>query len=94
MTTTLNKLGLHNMYIVMDNASIHKTKEVMKAIHESCHIALFLPPYSSFLNPIEEFWSKIKGNVRKTPLLKNEMIADRIKGAAKKVTPEDCQGWK
>ncbi|KAI8889104.1 hypothetical protein K501DRAFT_171798 [Backusella circina FSU 941] len=77
----------------MDNATIHKTEEVVTAIRDNGHTALFLPPYSPFLNPIEECWSKIKGEVRKTPLLKNEMIADRIEEAVKKVTPEDCQGW-
>ncbi|KAG1123211.1 hypothetical protein G6F42_010759 [Rhizopus arrhizus] len=54
MTSTLNKLGLHNMHIIMDNATIHKTEEVVTAIRENGHTALFLPPYSPFLNPIEE----------------------------------------
>lgn len=54
MTSTLNKLGLHNMHIIMDNATIHKTEEAVTAIRENGHTALFLPPYSPFLNPIEE----------------------------------------
>ncbi|KAG0932292.1 hypothetical protein G6F57_010454 [Rhizopus arrhizus] len=54
MTSTLNKLGLHNMHIIMDNATIHKTEEIVTAIRENGHTALFLPPYSPFLNPIEE----------------------------------------
>jgi hypothetical protein len=45
------------------------------------------------LNPIEECWSKIKQEVRKTPLTKNEIIADRIEDAAKTVTVENCRGW-
>lgn len=70
---------------------IHKTKEVVTAIRDNGHIALFLPPYSSLLNRIEECCSKIKGEVRKKPLLKNEIIADRIEDAVQKVTPENCQ---
>lgn len=31
----LNNFGLKNMYIVMDNAAIHKTPEVLKAIRDS-----------------------------------------------------------
>lgn len=89
----LNKLGLENMYIVMDNAAIHKTPDVLRAIHEHGHTPLFLPPYSPMLNPIEECWAKIKQEVRKTPLTKSEIIADRIEEAAKKITKENCRGW-
>lgn len=32
------------MYIVMDNAAIHKTPDVLRAIHEHGHTPLFLPP--------------------------------------------------
>ncbi|ORE10820.1 hypothetical protein BCV72DRAFT_268306 [Rhizopus microsporus var. microsporus] len=49
----LNRLGLENMYTVMDNATIHKTSDALRAIHEYGHTPLFLPPYSPMLNPIE-----------------------------------------
>ncbi|KAI9485898.1 MAG: hypothetical protein EXX96DRAFT_474714, partial [Benjaminiella poitrasii] len=42
---------------------------------------------------IEELWSKIKKEVCKTPLVKNELIANRIEEAVQKVIHEDCQGW-
>ncbi|KAI9485234.1 MAG: hypothetical protein EXX96DRAFT_472417 [Benjaminiella poitrasii] len=42
---------------------------------------------------MEGCWSKIKGELHGTPFGNNEMIADRIEKAFKKVTPEDCQGW-
>ena len=45
IVSVLNKLGLKKMYIVMDNAAIHKTPEVLKAIRDSGHNALFLPPH-------------------------------------------------
>ncbi|KAG0746722.1 hypothetical protein G6F57_002704 [Rhizopus arrhizus] len=85
MAAVLNKLGLHNIYIVMDNATIHKTPKVFQAIRNHGHNALFLPPYSPMLNPIEECWAKIKKEVCKTPLKKNELIADRIEDAAKRL---------
>ncbi|ORE11110.1 hypothetical protein BCV72DRAFT_198385, partial [Rhizopus microsporus var. microsporus] len=77
----------------INNATIYKTKEVVTAIRDNRYTVLFLPPYSLFLNSIKEYWSKIKGKVRKTPLLKNKMITDGIEKAGQKVTPEDCQGW-
>lgn len=39
---TLNKLGLHNMYIIMDNASIHNTADVLKAIRDNGHTTLLV----------------------------------------------------
>ena len=93
MAAVLNKLGLHNIYIVMDNATIHKTPKVFQAIRNHGHNALFLPPYSPMPNPIEECWAKIKKEVCKTPLKKNELIADRIEDAAKRLQQKNCKGW-
>jgi transposase len=73
----LNKLGLENMYIVMDNAAIHKTPDVLRSIHEYDHTPFFLPLYSPMLNPIKECWAKIKQGVRKTPLAKSEEAAKK-----------------
>jgi transposase len=50
--------------VVMDNYSIHKTKETQRLIESvGCKI-LFLPPYSPDLNPIENTWAIIKGRIR------------------------------
>lgn len=47
-------------YVVMDNASFHKsqkTKDLIESV--GCQI-IFLPPYSPDLNPIEKFWANMK----------------------------------
>ena len=47
-------------YVVMDNASFHKsyrTKELIESV--GCKV-IFLPPYSPDLNPIEKFWANMK----------------------------------
>ncbi|KAG2208789.1 hypothetical protein INT45_010949 [Circinella minor] len=93
MSSVLKKVGLNNMYIVMDNAGIHKTAEVLQAVRDHGHTPLFLPPYSLFLNPIEECWAQIKREVRKTPLEKNEILATHIEEAAKIVTTKNCKGY-
>jgi len=50
--------------IVMDNASFHR-KAVLQALAEKsgCSV-LFLPPYSPDLNPIENFWARLKRALR------------------------------
>jgi hypothetical protein len=41
--------------VIMDNASIHKAKEVRRLIEKAgCHL-VYQPPYSPDLNPIEHF---------------------------------------
>lgn len=54
-----------NAVIVMDNASFHRKKRLIDiAINFGCKI-IFLPPYSPELNPIENFWSRLKRCLRK-----------------------------
>lgn len=53
-----DKNGMKGHYIVMDNTPIRKPKVIWELIEERDYKCLRLPPYSPFLNPIEEFWSK------------------------------------
>ena len=50
--------------VVWDNCSIHKGKEIEKAIVETGASLVYLPPYSPDFNPIENFWSKVKNTLR------------------------------
>lgn len=90
---TLDKNNIKGQYIVMDNAPIHKPKVIKTLIEERGHKCIYLPPYSPFLNPIEEFWSKVKAGVRRTPLTTDNRLTDRICESAGKVTKKDCEGW-
>lgn len=52
--------------IVLDNLSIHKTKRVRDVIDTRNNLELvFLPPYTSSLNPIEKLWLVAKGKWRR-----------------------------
>ena len=42
--------------VVMDNLRCHKAKGIKKAIKKAGAHILYLPPYSSDLNPIEQMW--------------------------------------
>lgn len=80
-------------FIVIDNCNIHHSKFVVDAINARGYKPLFMPPYSPFLNPIEECWSKIKKNIRRNPLEKGDELTPRIAEACKTVTTQDCQDW-
>lgn len=51
--------------VVMDNATPHKAKAVRELLAAKGIRAVFLPPYSPQLNPIEMGWSKVKQLVRR-----------------------------
>ena len=51
--------------IVMDNASFHSKKRLIRAVLNAGCRLLFLPPYSPELNPIEKFWAWLKRFLRK-----------------------------
>jgi transposase len=51
-------------FIVMDNCRIHRSRFVVDIINQRGYKLLFMPPDSPFLNPIDEYWSKIKKKKR------------------------------
>ena len=52
-------------YVILDNASFHKSAKTKDLIEKAgCHL-LFLPKYSPDLNPIEHCWANFKNFLRK-----------------------------
>jgi transposase len=51
--------------VVLDNLGSHKSLAVRRAIRAAGAKLFFLPPYSPDLNPIEQFFSKLKTLLRK-----------------------------
>ncbi|KAG0735226.1 hypothetical protein G6F57_007175 [Rhizopus arrhizus] len=89
----LDKHNLKGCNLVMDNTPIHKPEKITEEVNKRGYRIIYLPPYSSFLNPIEEFWAKVKTLVRRSPVTDRNNLVARIREAAENVTPEDCQGW-
>ena len=50
--------------IIVDNASVHKSKELKELFRLHDVILEFLPPYSPELNPIEKLWGLLKRTLR------------------------------
>lgn len=58
----MNKNGVvKGSYIVMDNASIHKSQPMIREIKSKGYRVMYIPPCLLELNPIEQFWAKVKG---------------------------------
>jgi transposase len=86
-----NDMKVH--YLVMDNAPIHTPVKVREIVESRGYTCLYLPPYSPFLNPIEEFWSKVKAGVRGNSLAVDDRLSDRICESVQMVARADCQAW-
>ena len=56
----LDENNMKGRYLVMDNAPIHTNQLIASLIEQRGYKCSYLAPYSPFLNPIEEFWSKVK----------------------------------
>jgi hypothetical protein len=51
--------------IIMDNAPIHTADQIDEMIVARWYKSIYLPPYSSELNPIEQFWAIVKNKVKR-----------------------------
>jgi hypothetical protein len=65
------KLNIGKMTIILDNATIHRSKFVRKNLKKNSINRLYLPPYKPQLNPIELLWNVIKMK-RKRKILKTK----------------------
>lgn len=89
----LIEIGWHNCTLIMDNVPFHKCEEIQNSIVAFGHSVLYLPPYSPFLNPIEEAFSKIKDRVRRSQPKNSEELMTAIQTSYSSVSPNDCTGY-
>lgn len=64
ISNVMNVLDCNDMKrlnLVIDNAPINTPARVRDLVENTGYKCLYLPPYSPFLNLIEEFWFKNKG---------------------------------
>lgn len=86
-------------YVILGNARIHhaiKAQEWLDNVNSTASVAhqlFFLPPYSPFLNPVEECFSKMKYFVKRQPLTKKKNLTSCIEEAGNKITGKDCDRW-
>jgi transposase len=77
----------------MDNSSVHKAAGVAEPIRRRRARAVFLPPYSPDLNPVELPWAKVKRLLRSAAARTTEAIYRALGDALAAVTESDCLHW-
>lgn len=77
---------MKNFYIIMDNAPIHMSDSITSFIKMRGYRAIYLPPYSPEINPIENFWSAIENSVKRSVFKETEDLKTRIAEASSGVS--------
>lgn len=80
-------------YVIMDNLSVHKTKEVREVLEEFGIEAIYTPPYSPECNAIEEAISKVKNEIRSNREKTPENMINLIGEALDHITESNAQGF-
>ena len=85
----------HPIYVVVwDNVSFHRALQVREWFNmNQGFINLRLPPYSSFLNPIEEFFSSWRWKVYERQPYTRVNLLQAMELACGDIGVEACQAW-
>jgi transposase len=79
--------------VIMDNLASHKVAGVREAIEAKGARLLYLPPYSPDLNPIEQFFAKLKALLRKAAARSIEMLWKVIGRIIRHIQPQECANF-
>ncbi len=80
-------------YVIMDNCSIHKGREIEELIEAAGAKLIYLPPYSPDFSPIENCWSKVKNILRSLGARSYPDLAKAIETAFNQVSLNDIYNW-
>ena len=79
--------------VVLDNLNVHKNRATRQRIEAAGCRLVFLPTYSPDFNPIEQAFSKIKTQLRRTAARTFDDLVPAIRAAIDAITPADAQGF-
>lgn len=79
--------------VVMDNLASHKVGGIKQAIEAAGAELRYLPPYSPDLNPIEQFFAKLKALLRKAAARTLDALIAAIADALTTVRPRECENY-
>jgi transposase len=79
--------------VVMDNLGSHKGAAVRQAIRAASAKLLFLPKYSPDLNPIEQFFAKLKHFLRDAAERTYDAVCDAIGKILPSVSADECKNY-
>lgn len=93
LSEKLEENNLTNVAFIMDNVRFHKVEAIKQFISNKNHRLLYLPPYSPFLNPIENAFSKWKQFIRQSKPQNISELLLLIERVTEIITPNDCSSF-
>ena len=85
--------GVEDPCFILDNARIHHYRGLEDIIHSLQLSLLYLPPYSPFLNPIENVFSKWKNTVVRSEAKCESDLLKLIEEGFNSISCDDCSGY-
>jgi putative transposase len=79
--------------VIVDNLGSHRSKAVRRALRSAGARLFFLPTYSPDLNPIEQFFAKLKHVLRKAAARTAVAVCDAISRILDTLTPQECRNY-
>jgi transposase len=79
--------------VILDNLPSHKVEGVRTAIENAGARLLYLPSYSPDLNPIEQWFAKLKTLLRKAAARTFDALIHAIASALQTFTPDECANY-
>ncbi|XP_034144995.1 uncharacterized protein LOC114829938 [Esox lucius] len=86
--------NMRTFVITWDNVAFHHSQAITAwfEVHPVL-VSLFLPPYSPFLNPIEELFSAWRWKVYDHQPHDQMSLLEAMDAGCRDITVQDCQGW-
>jgi transposase len=84
---------MSGVVIVMDNVRFHHNREILESIRSRGHVVKFLPPYSPFLNPIENMFAQWKQMVRSGASQNEGELLRLIEGCFLEISGNHCANY-
>ena len=82
-----------NKLIILDNARIHKTKEILKIIKDSKNFIVYTVPYHPRLNTIEQFFNQMKHYIKLDKPMSYKKLESSLKRSIKRIKKEHYKNY-
>jgi transposase len=93
VTAKFTTEGIINAILIMDNVPFHHSRDIREHIEGSGNQLMFLPPYSPFLNPIENVFNQWKNSVKSARPSNEQELLTAIHSSCDLITPEQCHNY-
>ena len=90
---TFHNMGITGAILIMDNVPFHRSLRIRELVRSFGHTLFYLPPYSPFLNSIENVFNQWKNAVQTAKPTNEHKLLAAIEDAARLISPTQCRNY-